>query len=505
MTARGTRLSVVLQRAGVRPLSAVGADPWIRVAAVDSRRIEAGDLFVAIRGFREDGARFVPDALRRGASAVIAESPRPGGIDPAVAWVQVAAARDAAGPVARECLGRPDEALALVGVTGTNGKTTVTHMVESIGRAAGRACGRIGTVGYAYGGDEVPGERTTPEAPDFYRLLAAMRDQGVEVVSLEVSSHALALGRVRGARFSVAAFLNLSHDHLDFHGDLASYRAAKARLFEELDNDAWAVLPADAPEGEWLAARTRARRLTFGRSAAAAVRLRDERCGLDGSSAILDTPAGTLPVRTFLAGRVNLDNVVAAAACALALDLPPESIPAGILALEVVAGRMERIDRGQPFGVLVDYAHTPAALAGVLEAMRGVAHGRVLVVFGCGGERDRAKRPAMGRAAAAGADLLFLTSDNPRAEDPRRILAEVAEGVRAVPGGDERCRTVADRREAIAAALAAAHPGDVVVIAGKGHETTQEVGDRKLPFDDRTEARTALARLGWQEERRARA
>jgi UDP-N-acetylmuramoyl-L-alanyl-D-glutamate--2,6-diaminopimelate ligase len=505
MTVRATRLSALLEASHVRPRAPVGADPLIHHVSLDSRRVEAGDLFLAIRGLHANGEVFVPDAIRRGACAVVAASPRPPQIDASIGWVQVTEARRVAGPLARECYGRPDEALALVGVTGTNGKTTVTHLVESIARAAGRRCGRIGTVGYAFDGEERPLERTTPEAPDFFRLLADMRERSIDIVALEVSSHALALYRVEGARFAVAAFLNLSPDHLDFHGDERSYFAAKAELFATLEGDRWAVLPADSPYGERLASRTRARTLTFGRSATAGVRLCDERCGLDGSSAILATPSGKVPIRTFLPGRPNLDNVAAAAACAIALDLAPESIPAGVLALEGVPGRMERIDAGQPFSVIVDYAHTSAALEGALAWVREVAPGRVLVVFGCGGERDSGKRSVMGRVAARCADGVFLTSDNPRGDDPRQILAEIAEGVAAVDGGSDRCRSMVDRAEAIREALAAARAGDVVVIAGKGHETHQVVGAERRVFDDREVARAALAELGWQGERGASA
>jgi UDP-N-acetylmuramoyl-L-alanyl-D-glutamate--2,6-diaminopimelate ligase len=499
MTVGAIRLSALLEASDVRPLAPTGADPLIRGAALDSRRVEPGDLFVAIRGRQADGESFVDDAIRHGAAAVVAETPRPPQIDPSIGWVQVEQARGAAGPLSRVCYGRPDEALALVGVTGTNGKTTVTHLVESIARAAGRRPGRIGTVGSAFGGREEALERTTPEAPELYRLLARMREHAVDVVALEVSSHALALGRVGGARFAVAAFLNLSNDHLDFHGDESSYFETKAGLFTMLESDAWAVLPADTADGERLAARTRARTMTFGRAASADVRLCDERCGLDGSSATIETPSGALPLRTFLPGRANLDNVAAAAACALALGLAPESIPAGVLALEGVPGRMERVDRGQPFSVLVDYAHTPAALESALNWLRGVASRRVLVVFGCGGERDTGKRAEMGRVAARLADRVFITSDNPRGEDPQRILEQIAEGA------NECCLKVLDRGEAIERALGEAGEGDVVFIAGKGHETQQIVGRTARPFDDRLVAGAALGRLGWRGERGAHA
>lgn len=503
MSSKAQRLSELLDGSSIRPLASVGADPAIRSVTLNSREAGEGDLFCAIRGLKLDGEAFVPEAIRRGARAVVAASPRPASLDSEVAWVQVPEPRTAVGLLSRECYGRPDEALALVGITGTNGKTTVTHLVESIGVAAGRRCGLIGTVGHTVAGDRRPATRTTPEAPDFYRLLAEMRDEAIELVAMEVSSHALALSRVEGARFAVAAFLNLSPDHLDFHGDEASYFEAKAGLFATLAPEAWAVLPADSPHGETLARRTHARTLTFGRSDGAAVRLCDERSTLKGSSAVLLTPRGSLPIRTHLPGRHNLDNVAAAAACALALDLPPESIPVGVLTLEGVPGRLQQVGPGQPFSVLVDYAHTSAALEGLLGWLRGVTAGRLIVVFGCGGERDRAKRPTMGRTAASIADRVFLTSDNPRSENPERILDQIAEGVAAVEGGPARCTRIEDRAEAIRTAIEEAQPKDVVIIAGKGHETVQVGPGGARPFDDREVATASLAALGHMGGRRA--
>lgn len=489
------RLSALLEAAHVHSLAAPGADPEILGVSLDSRAIVPGGMFLAIRGLSADGESFVDEAISRGARAIVAASPRPARIDLGIGWVQVREPRRAAAPLSRECYGRPDLGLALVGITGTNGKTTVAYLVEAIGHAAGRRSGRIGTLGYSLDGKNHPLARTTPEAPDFYRLLARMRELGTEIVAMEVSSHALALSRVEGARFAVAAFLNLGHDHLDFHGDLARYFAAKASLFETLGPQQTAVLPADSDLGRTLASRTEGRVLTFGRSAVADVRLVDEHCGMDGAAAVLETPRGRLPVRTFLLGDYNLDNVMAAAACALALDLPAESIPAGVLALEGVPGRMERIREGQPFDVVVDYAHTSAALERVLHWVRRVRDGRILVVFGCGGARDREKRPEMGRLAASLADRVFLTTDNPRDEDPERILDEVAAGVASVPGGAERCHRIADREQAIRTAIGEARAGDTVVIAGKGHETEQIAGDRSRPFDDRAVARRALSEM----------
>ena len=298
--------------------------------------------------------------------------------------------------------------MTLVGITGTNGKTTVAYMVEAIALAAGRRTGRIGTVGLAIGGERHASERTTPEAPDFYRLLAEMREQEIELVATEVSSHALALSRVEGARFTTAAFLNLGRDHLDFHKDEKAYFEAKAKLFEGLGREQHAVLPADSPHGAELRRRTRGKVWTFGRSESADVRLEQERCAIDGSSAVLETPSGALPFSCRLAGRFNLDNAAAAAACALAAGLSQHAIPRGLGSLQRVPGRMERIDRGQPFAVIVDYAHTADALGSLLSWLRGMSAGRVLVVFGCGGERDRGKRFLMGQAAATHAQRIFL-------------------------------------------------------------------------------------------------
>ena len=498
MTPRTVRLSVLLQDSQVVPLGTIGADPEILGASMDSRRIEPGNLFVAVRGFEADGELFVPDAVRRGARAVVAESERPHELSPEIGWVQVDEPRRAAGLLARECYGRPDEALTLAGITGTNGKTTVTYLLESIARAAGRQAGRIGTVGAAFAESSHPLSRTTPEAPDLYRLFDEMRDASIDFVCMEVSSHALALSRVEGVRFDVVAFLNLSRDHLDFHHDEESYFASKAKLFDVQDPGRRAVLFADSPHYDRLRKLCRGEVLSFGRGADADVLLREEHCGLEGSSAILETPSGKLPIRTFLPGPHNLENIAAAAACALALDLPPEAIPAGVLALEQVPGRMQKIDRGQPFAVLVDYAHTAAALEALLVWLRDVTQGRLWVVFGCGGGRDITKRAPMGKVAAQRADVIVLTSDNPRGEDPESILNAIAEGVAGVAGAQERCRSIEDRRQAIFTAVREAGPRDVVVVAGKGHETGQRVGNTERPFDDRSVLEEALEISGWK-------
>jgi len=408
--------------------------------------------------------------------------------------------RHAVGFLARECYGRPDENIILVGITGTNGKTTVAYMVDSIAHAAGWKTGRIGTVGYAYEGVDRSSARTTPEAPELFAILAEMRDASTDLVAMEVSSHALAQGRVNGARFAVAAFLNLGRDHLDYHGDRESYFRTKALLFESLDPGRTAVLPADDPLGRRLAARTEARVMTFGRSKRAAVRITAERVTRNGSEAILATPYGEVEVRTPLIGAFNLENAAAATACALAADLPPEAASMGIKSLPGVPGRMEKVEQGQPFTVLIDYAHTEEALFSVLTAARSITGGKVLVVFGCGGERDRSKRSPMGATAARIADEIFLTSDNSRGEDPEAILDDIQEGVSTVRKAAVSSRRISDRSEAIDCAISAATEGDVVVIAGKGHETTQTIAGRVEEFDDRVLAGRILAAHGWAGE-----
>ena len=486
------RLSHLLRGAGVRPRTASECDPIIRQVGLDSRSIGKDGLFCALKGLQSDGERFVDQAVRQGAAAVLAGSPRPLDLDPSVAWVEVEDPRMQVAPLSRELYGRPDEALKLVGITGTNGKTTTAYMVDAIVRAAGLNSGRIGTIDYAWNDLVRPAPHTTPEGPDLFRLLAEMKDAGVAWVAMEVSSHALSMGRVRSARFDVAAFLNLRRDHLDFHQDVDSYLEAKTILFRSLHTDDTAILNADDPASDAVADQTRARVLTFGRSPAADIRIRSDSSTVSGSRAILVTPWGELPVYTPLAGPFNLENAAAAAACTLAGGLDCDAVRQGIETLLAVPGRMERVDGGGEFAVFVDYAHTDDALAALLAAARNLASGRVLVVFGCGGDRDRGKRTAMGATAARMADLLFPTSDNPRSESPESILAEVEEGIGTVPGGPTRSFRSLDREEAIRLAVASARPGDVLVIAGKGHETTQAGGGRNLPFDDREVARRVL-------------
>jgi UDP-N-acetylmuramoyl-L-alanyl-D-glutamate--2,6-diaminopimelate ligase len=481
-------------------------DPHVEVTTIvpDSREAVEGACFACIPGAVTDGHAHAPEAVAAGAVALLVERPLP----LAVSQARVPSVRRALGPVAARFHGHPSRALRCLGVTGTNGKTTTTYVLESIGRAAGDRVGLIGTIGARIAGAAVPEERTTPEATELQALLARMRDAGVRTVAMEVSSHALHQHRVDGTWFAAVCFTNLSHEHLDYHRTLHAYFEAKAMLFDPTRAGA-GVVNADDIHGVALARRARAAGLpttTFGvldpsadvPTDVTAEVVADE-LDLDprGNRFVLvdrrDAVSRRARVASPLVGRFNVDNALAAAAVALAGGVPFDVVVAGIEAPLVVPGRFETVDGGQPFTVLVDYAHTPDALARVLDAARPVARGRLLVVFGCGGDRDRDKRPLMGRVAGQRADLAVLTSDNPRSEDPEAIAAAVTPGLRE---GAATLVVELDRRAAIRYALSEARPGDVVVIAGKGHETGQTAGGVTTPFDDRVVARQELEALG---------
>lgn len=498
----------------VRGLAAVsgdlGSDPEVFGVRHDSRRAAAGDLFVAWRGARHAGAAFAGEAVGRGAVAVLADDERPADLSAAVPWLRAPAPRALLGELAARLHRHPDRTLELVGVTGTNGKSTVVELVAAMLDAAGRPAGRIGTLGYRFPGLVTQaGDRTSPEASDFFRLLAEMRALGARAAVSEVSSHALAQGRVAGARFDVGVFTNLTRDHLDFHRDIEEYFETKARLFANLKPGGRAVVSAADPFGRRLLARLPdalpfgspdpATSATSGASATAARGVTAARVELDvhGIRGEIATPRGRLPFASPLLGRFNLDNLLAASAAAEALELPHAAVAAAIGATRPLSGRMEPVDAGQGFPALVDYAHTDAALEAAIRALKELSGRKVVVVFGCGGDRDPGKRALMGRVAGSLADLPIVTSDNPRSEDPLAIIAEVEKGLRA--SGNVGYRVVPDRREAIrrAVAVAAAAPsapsgGWAVLVAGKGHEREQIVGDRLLPFSDREELTRAL-------------
>jgi UDP-N-acetylmuramoyl-L-alanyl-D-glutamate--2,6-diaminopimelate ligase len=452
------------------PVRRVVGDGSVEVTGIthDSRRVRPGDLFCCVRGERADGHDFAPAAVAAGASALLCERD----LDLPVPRVVVPDTRAAMGPVADAVFGHPSRRLAVVGVTGTNGKTTTVHLLATVCEHAGMPCGVIGTL---------TGVRTTPEAPDLQASLAGFVDGGKRAVAMEVSSHALDLHRVDAVRFSVAVFTNLGRDHLDFHETVEAYFRAKARLFEP-ERSAVGVVNADDPHGRLLLEAARIPTRPFSLADAA-----DLQAGVAGSTFTWQGHG----VRLRLGGLFNVTNALAAATAARELGIEAAAIAAGLSAAEPVPGRFERIDVGQPFAVVVDYAHTPEALEQVLRAARG-GGGRVIVVFGCGGDRDPTKRPLMGAVAARLADVAVITSDNPRHEDPMAIIADIRAG--AAEGGAEVV-VEPDRRAAIATALGTARPGDVVVLAGKGHEAVQEVGGRAVPFDDRVVVRELLAEV----------
>jgi UDP-N-acetylmuramoyl-L-alanyl-D-glutamate--2,6-diaminopimelate ligase len=476
----------------------VDGDPATPVSGVayDSRAVRAGDLFFCVVGERSDGHGFAAAAVEAGAVALCVERPTGTGVPEIV----VSDVRAAMPLIAARSFGDPAAELLLLGITGTNGKTTTAFLVESILTAAGKNAGLIGTIETHIAGDVRPGVRTTPESIDLQALFAEMRDSGVDAVAMEVTSHALVLNRVDGVRFSSVVFTNLTQDHLDFHPTMEDYLAAKQSLFQTERAERGAV-NLDDEFGAQIAARSAIPVIGFGTSAEAEVRAVDVEFGAAGSRFRLITPQGETMVSTPLAGPFNVSNCLAAASLVLLAGIPLESIPRGIAALKAVPGRFESIDRGQPFSVIVDYAHTPEALNNVLVAARRVAQtrgGRVVCVFGAGGDRDRGKRPLMGMAVARGADVVIVTSDNPRSEVPEAIIGQIAEGVNAErPEGPDAA--LVDRRAAIFQAVSGAEPGDVVVVAGKGHETGQQFATETIPFDDRLVVAEALAARGWGE------
>jgi len=463
-------------------------------AVHDSRRVRPGDLFVALPGTRMDGHRFVQPALEAGASAVVVE--REVNLPGDRPMLVVPDAREALGLCAHALAGDPTRRMTVCGVTGTTGKTTTTYLVRSIFERSGRPAGVLGTIGYIIGQREIPSRLTTPDADDLAAYFAEMLEAGLDAVVMEVSSHALHQRRTEGIAFDVGAFTNLSPEHLDYHEDMISYREAKGRLFAGLAPDARAVLNADEEASRSFAEVSPAPVLWYGLRSAADVTAENVRSDTGGSRFTLVTPRGRARVRTRLLGTHNVYNCLTAAAIGEAAGLPTDAIVAGLERVQTVRGRLEPVPTALPFSVLVDYAHKTDALEHALVTVRGLVRGggRLVLVFGCGGDRDRQKRPAMARVAEQLADRVFVTSDNPRSEDPRAIADEILAGFAA----PERVTVELDRREAIARALGEARTGDVVIIAGKGHETYQIIADVTRPFDDREVAAEVLRRLEAQ-------
>ncbi len=471
-------------------LVAVHGDPGVEVGAVrfDSRQVAPGDLFVAVRGFARDGGEFVADAIRRGAVAVVSVQP-PSATGAGVTWAQVSSDRRALSRIAARFHDNPSLRMDIIGVTGTKGKSTTAALAQAFLNRRGPTA-VVGTVGMGYGDVWHQTPLTTPEAPQLFAFLAEAERAGCRQAVMEVSSASLTLARVDDVRFQQAVFTSFSGDHLDYHGTMEDYLEAKLTLFRGLGANGWAVINGDCEQSPRVISELSGRYLTFGFGPAHDIRPLKFRFSLAGISAQLQTPRGRLDVESPLVGRFNLMNIMAAAGAALVQGVAPEEIGAALRNFRTVRGRLEVAYSGD-FLVLVDYAHTDDALRNVLETLREVGSGRLIVMFGCGGSRDRSKRPRMGRVAAELADVVVLTSDNPRQEEPEAIIDEVAAGVDPAFAGLHR---EVDRTRAIALALRLAAPGDIVVLAGKGHEEYQIFRDRTVPFSDFAVVRELLGK-----------
>jgi UDP-N-acetylmuramoyl-L-alanyl-D-glutamate--2,6-diaminopimelate ligase len=458
----------------------------------DSRMVRKGHLFVAIKGEKTDGDRFIQDAINRGAAAIASENNVAS--QGRVAMLTVTNARKFLAQIALLYYGDPASELKLTAITGTNGKTTSSYLMESVYRNAGLPPCLLGTIGIKINGKPFPTIHTTPESVDLMFFLKRAVTEGCTHGVLEVSSHALALQRVFGAKFAVAVFTNLTPDHLDFHKDMESYYQAKRLLFlpDNQNRVETAVVNTDDPYGHRLISEIRCATLTYGFNAAADVRVLESRYRSNGTDLKIATPKGEIELSSPLVGLPNAYNMMAVVGAAHALDIDASAIHRGIESLRSVPGRMESVNAGQPFTVIVDYAHTPDAMEKLLQTVARLPHKKLITVFGCGGDRDRMKRPVMGEIATRMSDCVVATSDNPRTEDPLGILAEIEAGLKKGPAN---FIVVPNRREAIAKSLTLAQSGDVVVIAGKGHETYQIIGDQSFPFDDRRVAQELIRKL----------
>ena len=501
------------QLLGALPGARVTGDRDVEINGLyyDSRRVGPGGVFFALRGVKSDGSLFVEAAVKGGAVAVVAD--RPCAVA-GVTVVEVPDARQAMSLMAAEFYGQPTAGLPLVGITGTNGKTTTSYLIEGILEAAGYPAAVLGTISYRFGATSIPAENTTPESVDLQRTLRQLVDLGARSAVMEVSSHSLEQRRADGCHFDVAVFTNLTRDHLDYHHDMGSYFASKLRLFTDLLAPDQvkplrrAVVNLDDPYGREILAAASAPVLSYALAGEAELTVAEVDFSVHGINCRLNTPRGELPLASDLLGRFNLYNILAAVGAGLALDLPDAALKAGIEGHRKVPGRLERVENDKGITVLVDYAHTGDALENVLSTISELKTDRIITIFGCGGDRDKGKRPVMGEIAARYSDLAVLTSDNPRTEDPRAILDEVRAGIEPMAlreyGAQELAQGFAEkgyaviesRREAVRAAILAARPGDIVLLAGKGHEDYQIIGTEKFHFDDREEAAAALALRG---------
>ncbi|HJZ64626.1 MAG TPA: UDP-N-acetylmuramoyl-L-alanyl-D-glutamate--2,6-diaminopimelate ligase [Candidatus Acidoferrum sp.] len=492
------RLDALLAGTGAT-LSEAQAGILIRNVACDSRKVQSQGLFFALQGSKEDGARFARDAVSRGAVAVISESSAPSSLPESIAWIQVPAARRGLAIAAANFFGHPANSLQLAAVTGTNGKTTTTSLIDSIIKASGAKTGLFGTIAYHTPLGDYPAPNTTPESVDLQGFFAEIRDAGGKFATLEASSHSLMMDRLWGCHFQTAVFTNLTREHMDFHKTFEDYFAAKRRLFEGAGAGApeVAVLNVDDEYGPRLAGIAKST-VTYGIENSADIHTRKFQLNFSGLTFTAHTPNGKLQIASSLFGRINVYNILAAIGAAQALGLSNEAIEAGIGNLASVSGRFQQVALGQPFLVIVDYAHTDDALENLIKTARELnPKGRVITLFGCGGGKDRTKRPVMGEVAGRLSDLTILTNDNPRQEDPLKIISDVVVGLQKSNG---KYLIEPDRGKAISIAVDEARDGDIVLLAGKGHEDYQVLADKTLPWDDREEARRALKDRGYGEE-----
>lgn len=461
--------------------------------ACDSKKVSDGSLFVAIKGASQDGHKFIDEAVNKGARIVVHQEPFdacPAGGK--AVFIRVKDTRKALGRLAARFYGNPSAALKVVGVTGTNGKTTITYLIENILAGAGFNPAVIGTINYRFNGKAVPAGNTTPGPVDIQSLLADMLKNKVNYAVMEVSSHSLDQDRVEAVRFSHAIFTNLTQDHLDYHGTIDNYFQAKARLFRKMPGGSVSIINNDSPYAKDIVSLTGSRVLTYGLTEQCDVYATDINFNVSGTSFTAHTPRGELDIRSALIGRHNVYNLLAAIAFGVSEKLKTSSISSAIRDFKFVPGRLERIDRGQDFFVFVDYAHTDDALVNVLTALRELSKKRIIAVFGCGGDRDKAKRPKMGKAVSQLADFALITSDNPRSEDPQSIIKDILKGI-----DKDNYKVVEQREKAIKEALSMARSGDIILIAGKGHETYQITKGRSAPFDDREVVKQCLRSMNY--------
>lgn len=457
----------------------------------DSRLVRPGNAFVAIKGEKSDGHDFIAEAIKRGATTIVAERDPAPALPENVTLIIANNTREALARMSGYFYDSPSKELDVIGITGTNGKTTVAYLVESLLTAGGHKCGRIGTTGYEIIGRSYPAITTTPESADLQKMLREAVSRGATKMALEVSSHAIAMNRVDAVKFKVAVFTNLTRDHLDFHGDIDSYFNTKARLFTDFEPEI-SIINVDDTYASRLLGIITTNLMTYGLEGFSDITAENLATDANGITMTLKTPSGSAPVHSPLIGLYNVYNILAAAAVAIAEGVAPDVIAKGLNKFAVVPGRFERIDEGQPYSVVVDYAHTDDALANVIKTARSLTGKKVITLFGCGGDRDHTKRPLMGKVASTLSDHVVVTSDNPRTEDENKIIDQILEGIEKSKKPDDALFIIPDRREAIKKAIDMAEPGDFVLIAGKGHEDYQIVGTTKHHFDDREEARAAI-------------